>query len=148
MRTWREVRNFAWHRIRIRLSKWWCWFQLHASLHELSWLHFLDPSFSAIFVMCVFTFSCLCLPLSKFWFSETKMVNSCTLVKHGDRIFSGFGFHSCVANRNRTRISIPTSWIRTGVGLKKLDSEHLWPYIAEMSELPYLFCNPDPALNI
>jgi len=34
------------------------------------------------------------------------------------RIFSGFGFHSCVANRIRIRIRIPTSWIRTGVGLE------------------------------
>ena len=34
-----------------------------------------------------------------------------------DRIFSGFGFHTCVANR--IRIRIPTSWIRTRVGLEK-----------------------------
>jgi len=40
-------------------------------------------------------------------------------VKYVNRIFSGFGCHRCVANRIRIRIRIPTSWARTGVGLKK-----------------------------
>jgi len=39
------------------------------------------------------------------------------LVKYINRIFSGFAFHICVANRIQIRIRIPTSWIRTGVGL-------------------------------
>jgi len=36
-----------------------------------------------------------------------------------NRILSGFGFHSCNANRIRIRNMIPTSWIRTGVGFEK-----------------------------
>jgi len=39
---------------------------------------------------------------------------------HVNRIFSGFKFHSCVANWIWIRIRIPTSWIRTGVGLEKI----------------------------
>jgi len=47
--------------------------------------------------------------------------------------FSGFGFHSCIANW--IRIRIPASWIRTGIGLEKnlspntSDCEFCWFWI-------------------
>jgi len=41
------------------------------------------------------------------------------LVKCINRIFSGFGFHFCVASRIRIRIGIPSSCIRIGVGVEK-----------------------------
>ena len=50
-------------------------------------------------------------------FRKKCSLNSCTSVKYANKIFSGFGSHSCVASRIRIRIS--TSWVRTGIGLEK-----------------------------
>ena len=58
-------------------------------------------------------------PVATTFQKQTFLVVARWLVKYVNRIFSGFRFHSCIANRIRIRISIPTSWIRTGVGIEK-----------------------------
>ena len=75
-------------------------------------------------VMCVVTSPCLCLVLIKALLLRNKNWKyNCTFFIYVLHIFlyihTGFGFYSCVANRIRTRIRIPTSWIGTEVGLKK-----------------------------
>ena len=75
-------------------------------------------------VMCVVTSPCLSLVLIKALLLRNKNSKyNCTFFIYVLHIFlyihTGFGFYSCVANRIRTRIRIPTSWIGTEVGLKK-----------------------------
>jgi len=69
-------------------------------------------------------------PVSSTFQKEKKLIVAHWLVKYIKKIFSGFGFHICVANR--IRIWIPTSWTGLESDSKKLGSKHLcqlaWPY--------------------